>query len=123
MILRIQVTKIAGYDEDIVFLVVPDESEFSRGILLMMGTYMLGRIVHVIKESELDRLSTSWVMVRASCLLSRQGTVVVDLGTAGDGPAEEGVAACKSSQSSEIKLILMKENVRLGPFQTQILGV
>ena len=44
----------------------------------------------MIKESELDRLSTSWAMVRASCLLSRWGTVVEDPGAARDGPAEEG---------------------------------
>ena len=83
---------------------------------------MLRRIVNVIKESKVDRLSTLWAMVRASHLLSRQGTAVVDLGAAGDGPAEGGAAASKSSQSSEIdKLVFMEENVRLRPFQTQIL--
>ena len=71
VILRAQVTEIAGYDKDIVFPVVPDESEFSRHVSLMIGTCTLGRIVNVIKESELDRLSTSSAMVRASCLLSR----------------------------------------------------
>ena len=86
----------------------------------MTGTCTLGRIVNVIKESELDRLSTSWVMVRASHLLSRWSTVVVDSGAAGGGPVEEGVATRKSSQSSEIdELIFMRENMRLGPFQTQ----
>ena len=84
----------------------------------MIGTCTLRMIVNVIKESELDRLSTSWAMVRASHLLSRQGTVMVDLGTAGDGPMEGGATTPKSSQSSEIDvLIFMKENVRLGPFQ------
>ena len=79
-------------------------------------------IVNVIKESELDRLSTSWAMARASCLLSRWGTVVVDLGAAGECPTKKGAATHKSSQSSEIdELIFMKENVRLGAFKTQIL--
>ena len=87
----------------------------------MIGTCTLGRIVNVIKESELDRLSTSWAMVRASYLLSRQGTTVVDSSAAGDGPTEEGASTLESSQSSEIDaLIFMKENVRLRPFQTQI---
>ena len=31
-ILRVQVTEITGYDEDIIFLVVPDESKFSRRV-------------------------------------------------------------------------------------------
>ena len=47
---------------------------------------------------------------------------VVDSGAAGDGPVEGGATAPKSSQSSEIdELIFMKMNMRLGPFQTQIL--
>ena len=40
---------------------------------------MLGRIVNVIKESELDRLSTSWAMARASRLLCRRGTAAPEL--------------------------------------------
>ena len=89
VILWVQVNEIAGYDKDAVFLVFPNESEFSWHIPLMIGTCTLGRIVNVIKESELDRLSTSWAMARASCLLSRSGTVVEDPDMAGDGPAEE----------------------------------
>ena len=122
VILQVQVNEIAGYDDDVVFLVVPNESEFSWHVLLMIGTCMLGRIVNVIKESELDRLSTSWAMVRASHLLSRQGAVVEDPGTPGDGPAEEGATTPESPVGQEVnKPVFMRENVRLGPFQTQIL--
>ena len=56
---------------------------------------MLGRIINMIKESEMDRLSTPWAMVRASCLLSQQGTVAEDPGMAGDGPTEQGAMALK----------------------------
>ena len=52
VILQVQVSKIAGYDEDAIFLVVPDESEFSSCIRLVIGTCTLGRIVNIIKESE-----------------------------------------------------------------------
>ena len=97
MILQVQVTKIMGYDVDIIFLVVPAVPEFSRHVPLRIGTCMLGRIVNVIKESDLDRLCTSWAMAKASHLLSRWGTVVVNSGAAGDGPLEEGVAAHESS--------------------------
>ena len=80
----------------------------------MIGTCTLRRIVNVIKESELDRLSTSQVMARASRLLSKWGTAVVELGAAGDGPTEGGAITPESSQSSEIdELIFMKENMRL----------
>ena len=83
---------------------------------------MLGRIVNVIKESELDRLSTPWAVVGASHLLSRWCMAVMDLVAAGDYPKEGGAATPKSSQSLEIdELIFMKENVKLGPIQMQIL--
>ena len=104
VILRVWVNKIAGYDEDVVFLVVPDELEFSQCVPIVIGTCMLGRIINV---SEMDRLLTPWAMVRASHLLSHQGTVAEDLGATGDGPMDEPV--------------FVKENVRLGLFQTQIL--
>ena len=75
----------------------------------------------MIKESEFDRLSTSWVMARTSCLLSKQGTMMVDSGAAGDGPME-GTTSAESALFIEIdEPVFMKENVRLGSFQTQIL--
>ena len=46
--------EVAGYDEDVVFLVVPDESSFSRRVPLVIGTCTLGQIINVIKESEFD---------------------------------------------------------------------
>ena len=99
MILRIQVKEITGYDEDIVFLVKSDESEFSWCVPIMIGTCTLGRMVNVIKESEMDTLSTPWAVVRASCLLSWQGTVVEDPGTAGDGPTEQEAMALEPPTS------------------------
>ena len=122
VILRVQVNEIASYDEDVVFLVVPDESKFSRCLPIVTGTCILGRIVNVIKESEMDRLLTPWAMVRASCLLSRQGTVAEDPGAAQDGPTEEGATTLESPIGQDLdKPVFMKENVRLGLFQTQIL--
>ena len=51
VILWVQVSKITGYNKDVVFLVVPDKSEFSWCISLMIGTCTLGRIViHVEGE-------------------------------------------------------------------------
>ena len=122
MILRVQVKEITSYDEDIVFLVMSDESGFSRCVPIVIGTCMLGRIINVIKESEMDRLSTPWAMVRVSHLLSQQGAVMEDPGVAGDGPVEWGAAALEPPMSQDLdKPVFMKENVRLGPFQTQIL--
>ena len=54
VILRVRVNEIIGYDEDVVFLVVPDESEFSLHVPIATGTCTLGRIINVIKESEME---------------------------------------------------------------------
>ena len=61
-------------------------------------------------------------MARASHLLSRWDTVIEDPSMAGDGPAEEAVTASESPAGWEVdEPVFMKENVRLGLFQTQIL--
>ena len=38
VILHVQVKKIAEYDEDVVFFIVPNKSKFSRWVLLVIGT-------------------------------------------------------------------------------------
>ena len=58
IILHVQVREIIGYDEDVVFLVVPDESEFSQRVPLVIGTCAIGQIINVIWESKIDHLST-----------------------------------------------------------------
>ena len=77
VILHMQVWEIAGYDKDVVFLVVPDESEFGCRVPLVTGTCTIGRIINFIWESDIDHLSMPWVTVRMAQLLSSwKGTVV-----------------------------------------------
>ena len=54
VIARLQVKEVAGYDKDVVFLVVPDGSNFSKWVPIMIGMCTLGRVINVIKESEMD---------------------------------------------------------------------
>ena len=56
MILRVWVKEIAGYDEGCGFPCCVSESEFSWHVPIIIGTCTLGRIVNMIKESEMDRL-------------------------------------------------------------------
>ena len=49
MILRVQVKEITGYDEDIVFLVMSDESEFSWCVPIVIRTCTLGRIINIMR--------------------------------------------------------------------------
>ena len=121
VILRVQVKEITGYDKDVVFLVVPDESEFAQGVPIVVGACTLGRIVNVIKEGEVDRLLMPWAVVRASSLLSQRDTVAEDQGAAGDGPVEHGAMASQLPAGQDVdEPVYIKENVKLGPFQTQI---
>ena len=82
-ILHMQVWEITGYDEDIVFLMVPDISEFSQRVPLDIGTCMIGWIIKVIWESKIDHLSVPWAMARMVQLFSCQkSTAVLTLGSA-----------------------------------------
>ena len=62
VIMRLQVKEVAGYDKDVVFLVVPDGSAFSKRVPLVIGTCMLGRVINVIKESELDQIPNFYTL-------------------------------------------------------------
>ena len=78
-----QVWEITGYDEDVVFLMVPDESEFSWRVPLVIGTCTIGWIINVIQESEIDCLSMPWATVRMVQLLSCwKSTAALTLGSA-----------------------------------------
>ena len=119
VILHVQVRGIAGYDEDAVFLVVPDESKFGRRVPLVVGTCTIGRIVNVIRESEIDSLATPWPTTRVAQLLSCW------LGTA--VPTSEGAetlvkgASGGSPEGNIDELVTLWESVCLGPFQTKII--
>ena len=77
VILCMQVWEITGYDKDIVFLMVPNESEFGQRVPLVIGTCTIGWIINVIQESEIDYLSMPWAMVRMVQLLSCQKSTAV----------------------------------------------
>ena len=119
VILHIQVWGIAGYDEDAVFLVVPNESDFRRRVPLVVGTCTIGRMINVIQESEIDSLATLWSTMRVARLLScRLGTAI---------PASQGAetpvegASGGSPERSINELVMVQESVHLGPFQTEII--
>ena len=120
IILHVQVREITRYDEDVVFLVVPDESEFGHRVPLVIGTCTIGRIINVIQESEIDHLSTSWAMVQMAQLLSCQkSTAVFILGNAGEAWSE---GASRGPQEVDVdKLVTVRESICLGPFQTKII--
>ena len=69
VIARLQVKEVAGYNEDIIFLVVPDGLNFGKRVPIVIGTCTLVRVINVIKESEMDRISMPWATVCLAQLL------------------------------------------------------
>ena len=120
IVLHVQVREIAGYDEDVVFLVVSDESEFSHRVPLVIGTCTIGRIINVIRESEINCLSMPWATVQMAQLLScRKRMAVFTPGNAGEAQSE---GASRGPQEVDVdELVTVRESVRLGPFQTKII--
>ena len=119
VILHVQVWGIAGYEEDAVFLVVPDESKFGWRVPLVIGTCMIGRIINVIRESEIDCLSTLWFIMRVVWLLSCQWGMAVP-NSEGEETLVEGVSGGPPEGSID-ELFMVWESVHLGPFQTEII--
>ena len=114
IILHMQVWGIAGYDEDIVFLVAPDESEFGQRVPLVIGTCTIGRIINIIWESKIDRLSTPWATARMVQFLSCQkSTAVLTLGSA----EAQSEGASRGPQEVDMdELVMVRGSVCLGPF-------
>ena len=109
-----------GYDEDIIFLIVPNSSGFSKQVLLVIGTCTLGHLVNVIKESELDMLSPPWVVVHASRFLSiRRGTTTSNDESSGD-VADPEPSASAPEPKTDVP-VYVRESVCVGAFQMQIL--
>ena len=119
VILRMQVPGVTGYDEDVVFLVVADESNFGQRVPLVVGTCTISRLINVICESEIDSLAMLWSTTRVVQLLSCQlGTVVP--GPEGAETQEEG--ACGGSPEVNMdELVTVQESIHLGLFQTEII--
>ena len=120
IILHVQVREIARYDKDVVFLMVPDESEFGHRVPLVIGTCTIGMIINIIRESEIDRLSMSWAMARMAQLLSCQKSTVVF--TPEDVGEAQSEGASGGPQEVDVdELVTVRESIRLGPFQTEII--
>ena len=83
IIIRVQVEGVRGYDEDQVALVVPDPTEVGSWVPIILCTLTINQIINMIKESEIDELSTSLNGSKISYLLAcHQAKLSVEKGTA-----------------------------------------
>ena len=99
---------------------VPDESEIGHRVPLVIGTCTIGQIINVIWDSEIDHLSMPWATVRMVQLLSCwKGMAVLTLGSAGEAQSEGTSGGPQEVDMDE--LVMVRESVCLGPFQTKII--
>ena len=119
VILHVQVLGVAGHDKDVVFLVVPDESDFGRRVHLVVGTCTISRLINVIQKSEIDSLTMPWSTTRVARLLSCHLGMAIAASKGAETP--EGGASGGSLEGSINELVTVQESVRLGPFQTEII--
>ena len=96
---------------------VPDESGFGQRVPLAIGTCTIGRIINVIQESKIDHLSTPWATVRVAQLFSCQKiTAILILGS-----AKTQAEGARPQEVDVDELVMVRESVHLGLFQTEII--
>ena len=97
----------------------PMSLSLAGGSPLVIGTCTIGWIINIIQESEIDRLSMPWAMVRMAQLLSCQKSTAV----LAPGSAEtQTEGASGGHQEVDVdELVMVRESVHLGLFQTEII--
>ena len=86
IVIWVQVEGVQSYDKDQIALVIPNISNFTARVPVILGTPTNSHIVNVIKEKEIDTLATPWANARVARLLSVHRMAAVKVG---DGTAEE----------------------------------
>ena len=64
IIVWVQVNGVQGYDEVQIALVVPDLLNFVKRISIILGTPTISHVINVMKEREMDALTTPWANAR-----------------------------------------------------------
>ena len=112
---RLQVPGIKGFDEDTIFLIVDDESSFTKRVPVVLGTNCLRRVLMTIKESEIDELSTSWQSVNLTeGLAARMRKAIAE------EKVREDIATKPLDPRSLEEILVLTEDQELEPFSTTI---
>ena len=82
----VQVDGVQGYDEDQITLVIPDISNLTARVPVILGTPTISHIVNVMKQKKIDALATPWVNERVAHLLLVHRMTAIKVG---GGAAEE----------------------------------
>ena len=69
VVIRVQVDRVQGYNEDQTALVILDFSNFMTRVPVILGTPTIGRVVNIMRETEMDALVMPWANAMAAYLL------------------------------------------------------
>ena len=114
VVIWVQVDRVQGYDKDQIALVIPDLSNFSAQVLVILGTPTISQVVNVMKEAEMDALAMPWANARAAYLLSVHRMISMEVG---DGQEE------KIDMNSYDQLMYTQNAEMIEPFSSRIVPV
>ena len=64
VVIQVQVDGVWGYDEDQIALVILDFSNFVTRVAVILGMATISCVVNVMREAEIDALTTPWANAR-----------------------------------------------------------
>ena len=80
IVIRVQVDRVQGYDEDQIALIIPDFSNFAVRVPVILGTPTIRRVVNIMRETEVDALAMPWANARAAHLIAIRRMAPVKVG-------------------------------------------
>ena len=114
MVIWVQVDGVWGYDEDQIALIILDFSNFATRVPIILGTPTIGRVVNMMRETEMDTLAMPWANARAAHLLAVKRMTPVEVGN----DQEEGYDTGKDSH-----LMYTQKAEILEPFSSHVIPV
>ena len=111
VMLKTSIAGVIGYREDQIFQVVPDTSAFGNHVPVILGTSTIRRVINIIKESEMDGLSTPWATAKLATQLSLQKAEIKE-------QLLEDVATKPIDPLNLNKILRTKEKEEIVPFST-----
>ena len=114
VVIWVQVDRVQGYDEDQIALVIPDFSNFVARVPVILEMPTIGRVVNVMKETEMDALAMPWANARAAHLLSVCRMMAMEVG---DGQEE------KFYMNDDDQLMYTQKVETIEPFSSHIVLV
>ena len=114
VVIQVQVERVWGYDKDQIALVILDFSNFATRVPIILGMPTIGWVVNVMREAEMDALTTPWANAGAAHLLAVHRMMPMQVG---DGQEE------RFDMNDDDPLMYTQKAETLEPFSSHIIPV